>query len=162
MVSNISRPITKFSYLASKETQGRLALLQREPLEIINAGFQYVQLFAELRRRVIDKSIQIKDPEKTINQIDEIVKSLPLFSSNLKNLQEGLGQLQKSGNLRNMRHIDEIKYKKETYERFRSDNILKIDEIKSNINALDSSIKILKKKIEENVSEITRTNYSVL
>ena len=34
MVSNLSRPITKFSYLASKETQGRLAILQNEPLEI--------------------------------------------------------------------------------------------------------------------------------
>ena len=36
MVSNLSRPITKFSYLASKETQGRLARMQNEPLEIFS------------------------------------------------------------------------------------------------------------------------------
>jgi hypothetical protein len=162
MVANLSRPITKFSYLASKETQGKLAVLQNESLEIISGGSQYVQLFGEIRRGIIDKSIQIKDPEKTINQIDEIVKSLPLLSSNLKNFQEGLRQLQKSVNLESIRHLDDIKHKVETYEKSRSDNISKIDEIKSSINVLDSSIKILKKKIEQNVSEITHTNYSVV
>ena len=65
MVSNLSRPITKFSYLASKETQGRLAILQNEPLEIFSDGSQYMELFGDLRKHIVDKSIQIKDPEKT-------------------------------------------------------------------------------------------------
>ena len=34
MVSNLSRPITKFSYQASKETQRKLVAIQNEPLEI--------------------------------------------------------------------------------------------------------------------------------
>jgi hypothetical protein len=99
-VSNLSRPITKFSYQASKETQGRLATVQNEPLEIFNESSQYLQLFNELKKQVLERSIQIKDPEKTIHQIDEIVSSLPSLSSNLKNLKEELNRLESSVNFK--------------------------------------------------------------
>ena len=98
MISNLSRPITKFSYLASKETQGRLATILNHPLEIFKDNSQYLQLFGELRKHVDEKSIQIKDPEKTIHQIDEIVNSLPSLSTKLKNLKEQLIQLESSVN----------------------------------------------------------------
>ena len=149
MVSNLSRPITKFSYLASKETQGRLAILQNEPLEIFSDTSQYMQLFDELRKHIVEKSIQIKDPEKTIHQIDEIVNSIPSLSSNLKNLKEELTQLESSVNPKNMRHLEEMKSKTEMYEKYRSENISKMEETKNRINELDSAIELLKKKVEE-------------
>ena len=77
IVSNLSRPITKFSYIASKETQGRLATILNQPLEIFKDNSQYLQLLGELRKHVDEKSIHIKDPEKTMHQIDELVNSLP-------------------------------------------------------------------------------------
>ena len=162
MISNLSRPITKFSYLASKEAQGKLALLQNEPLEIFNDKSQYIQLFGELRKRVVEKSIQIKDPEKTIHQIDEIVESLPALSSSLKNLKRELTQLESSVNSKNTKHLEDIKVKAEMYEKHRSENISKMEETKNGINKLDTEIDMLKKKIEENVSNITNTNYSIL
>ena len=162
MISNLSRPITKFSYLASKEAQGKLALLQNEPLEIFNDKSQYIQLFGELRKRVVEKSIQIKDPEKTIHQIDEIVESLPALSSSLKNLKRELTQLESSVNSKNTKHLEDIKVKTEMYEKHRSENISKMEETKNGINKLDTEIDMLKKKIEENVSNITNTNYSIL
>jgi len=61
-----------------------------------------------------------------------------------------------------MRHLEEMKSKTEMYEKYRSENISKVEETKNNINELDSSIDVLKKKIEENVSEITNTNYSIM
>ena len=162
MVFNLSRPITKFSYLASKETQVRLAILQNKPLEMFNDGSQYMELFGDLRKHIVDKSIQIKDPDKTIHQIDEIVNSLPSLSSDLKNLKEQLMQLESSVNPTNMRHLEDMKSKTEMYEKYRSENISKVEETRNNINELDSAIKALKKKIEENVSEITNTNYSIM
>ena len=162
MVSNLSRPITKFSYLASKETQARLAILQNEPLEIFSEGSQYMELFAQLRKHVVEKSIQIKDPEKTVHQIDEIMNSLPSLSSNLKNLKKELMQLESSINPKNMRHLEDMESKTEMYEKYRSENISNIEKTKNNINELDSAIKALNKKIEENVSEITNTNYSIM
>ena len=162
MVSNLSRPITKFSYLASKETQGRLAILQNEPLEIFSDGSQYMELFGDLRKHIVDKSIQIKDPEKTLHQIDEIVNSLPSLSSDLKNLKEQLMQLESSVNPKNMIRLEDMKSRTEMYEKYRSENISKVEEKKNNINELDSAIKALKKKIEESVSEITNTNYSIM
>jgi myosin heavy subunit len=162
MISNLSRPITKFSYLASKEDQGKLALLQNEPLEIFNDKSQYIELFGELRKRVVEKSIQIKDPEKTIHQIDEIVESLPALSSSLKNLKRELIQLESSINSKNINHLEDIKIKAEMYEKYRSENISKMEETKNGINELDSEIERLKKKIEEDVSNLTDKNYSIL
>jgi chromosome segregation protein len=161
-VSNLSRPITKFSYQASKETQGRLATVQNEPLEIFNDSSQYLKLFNELKKQVAERSIQIKDPEKTIHQIDEIVNSLPGLSSELKELNEELIQLESSVNSKNMKHLDDIKSKTETYKKYRSENISNIKGTKNNIDELDSATKILKKKIEDTVFKITNTKYSIL
>ena len=162
MVSNLSRPITKFSYLASKETQGRLEILQKQPLEIFSDPSQYIQLFGEFRKQVVDKSVQIKDPEKTIHQIDAIVNSLPSLSFELKNLKEELTRLESSVNSKNMRHLEDMKLKTEMYEKYRSENISKMEETKNSINELDSSIDVLKKKIKDNVTNLTNTNYSIL
>lgn len=161
MVSNLSRPITKFSYMASKETQGRLALLQNQPLEIFSDKSQYIQLLGELREQVVDKSIQIKDPEKTIHQIDEIVNSLPSLSSELENLKEELTHLESSISSKNMRHLEDIKSKTEMYEKYHSENVSKVAEMKNNIIELDTSIDLLKKKIEGNASEIMNTRYFI-
>jgi hypothetical protein len=161
-VSNLSRPITKFSYLASKETQGRLAILQNEPLEIFKDRSQYTQLFGDLRKHIVDKSIQIKDPEKTIHQIDEIINSFPSLSSSLKKMKEELSNLESSINSKNMNHLKDMKSKTEMYEKYRSENISKLEETKNSIDALDSSIAQLKKRIEENASEITNSIYSIM
>ena len=161
-VSNLSRPITKFSYLASKETQGRLAILQNEPLEIFKDRSQYTQLFGDLRKHIVDKSIQIKDPEKTIHQIDEIINSFPSLSSSLKKMKEELSNLESSINSKNMSHLKDIKSKTQMYEKYRSENISKLEETKKSIDALDSSIAQLKKRIEENASEITNSIYSIM
>ena len=162
MVSNLSRAITKFSYLASKETQARLTILQNEPLEIFSDGSQYMELFGELRKQVVEKSIQIKDPEKTIHHIDEIVNSLPSLSSDLKNLKQELTHLESSINSKNMRHLEDMESKTEMYEKYRSENIAKTEETKNVVNDLNSAIEELKKKIEENISELTNTKYSIM
>jgi DNA repair exonuclease SbcCD ATPase subunit len=161
-VSNLSRPITKFSYLASKETQRKLATILNEPLEIFNDNHQYLELFNELKKQIVEKTIQIKDPEKTIHQIDEIVNSLPSLSSDLRKLKEDLTQLESSVNSKNMHHLDDVKNKIAMYEKYRSENIANIQETKSNIDGLDSELKLLKKKIEDNAKNITNDRYSIM
>jgi len=161
-VSNLSRPITKFSYLASKETQGRLATILNEPLEIFNDSSQYLLLFNELKKQILEKSIQIKDPEKTTHQIDEIINSVPSLASNLKNLNEQLIQLESTVNSKNMKHLDDIKNMTKMYEKYRSENISSMEQTKNTIDELDSASKMLKKKIEDGVSDITNTKYSIL
>jgi hypothetical protein len=160
-VSNLSRPITKFSYQASKETQRKLAIILNEPPEIFNDN-QYLELFNELRKQIVKKSIQIKDPEKTIHQVDEIVKSLPSLTSNLRKLQEELTQLESSVNSKNMHRLEDIKNKIEISEKHRSENITNTEETKNNIDVLDSELKSLKEKIEDTVSELTDTKYSIV
>jgi hypothetical protein len=161
-VSNLSRPITKFSYLASKETQRKLATILNEPLEIFNDNHQYLELFNELKKQIVEKSIQIKDPEKTIHQIDEIVNSLPSLSSDVRILKEELTQLESSVNSKNMHHLDDVKNKIEMYQKYRSENIANTEETKNNIDGLDSELKLLKKKIEDNAKNITNDRYSIM
>jgi DNA repair exonuclease SbcCD ATPase subunit len=161
-VSNLSRPITKFSYLASKETQGRLATILNEPLEIFNDSSQYLQLFNELKKQIVEKSIQIKDPEKTIHQIDEIINSVPSLASNLKNLNEQLIHLESTVNSKNMKHLDDIKNMTKMYEKYHSENISSMEQTKNTLDELDSASKMLKKEIEDSVSDITNTKYSIL
>jgi hypothetical protein len=163
MVSNLSRPITKFSYLASsKEKQGRLATILNEPLEIFKDNSQYLQLFEELRKQVDEKSIQIKDPEKTIHQIDEIVNSLPSLSTKLKNLKEQLIQLESSVNASSITHLEEIRNNIDTSEKNRLENIARTEETESIINELDTASKSLKKNVQERLLELTNTKYSII
>ena len=162
MVSNLSRPITKFSYNASKETQGRLATILNEPLEIFKDNSQYLQLFSELRKQVDEKSIQIKDPEKTIHQIDEIVNSLPSLSSKLKNLKEQLIQLESSVNSSNITHLEDIRNNIGMSEKNRLENTTRREETESIIAELDTASKALKKKVEEKLLELTNTKYSII
>ena len=162
MVSVLSRPITKFSYQASKETQGRLATLLNQPLEIFKDSSQSLRLFEEIRKDVADKSIQIKDPEKTIQQIDEIVNTLPTLSTKLNNLKEQLTQLESSVNSINMTDLEDMKDNIEINKKYRSENIARTEETKKIIAELDTSSKTLKKKIEENVVELTNTKYSII
>lgn len=161
-VSNLSRPITKFSYLASKETQRKLATILNEPLEIFNDNHQYLELFNELKKQIVEKTIQIKDPEKTIHQIDEIVNFLPSLSSDLTKLKEELTQLESSVNSKNIHHLEDVKNKIGMYEKYRSENIANTEETKSNIDGLDSELKLLKKKIEDNAKNITNDRYSIM
>jgi hypothetical protein len=162
MISNLSRPITKFSYLASKETQGRLATILNEPLEIFNDKPQYLQLFGELRKNVEEKSIQIKDPEKTIHQIDEIVNSLPSLSTKLKNLKSELNQLESSVNPTNITHLEDIRNNVGVSEKNRLENIARTEETENIITELDTASKALKKKVEESLLELTNTKYSII
>ena len=162
MVSVLSRPITKFSYQAPKETQGRLATLLNQPLEIFKDSSQSLRLFEELRKHVANKSIQIKDPEKTIQQIDEIVNTLPTLSSTLNNLKEQLAQLELSVNSIKMTDLEDMKNNIEINKKYRSENIARIEETKKIVSELDTSSKTLKKKIEENVVDLTNTKYSII
>lgn len=162
MISNLSRPITKFSYLASKDTQARLATVLNQPLEIFKDNSQYLQLFGELRKNVDEKSIQIKDPEKTIHQIDEIINSLPALSAKLKNLKSQLNQLESSVNANNITHLEDIRNNISISEKNRLENIARTEETESIIAELDTASIALKKKVEESLLELTNTKYSII
>jgi hypothetical protein len=162
MVSNLSRPITKFSYLASKEIQGRLETMLNHPLEIFKDNSHYLQLFGELRKQVNEKSIHVKDPEKTIHQIDEIVNSLPSLSTKLKKLKDQLIELESSVNSNNMIHLEDIRKNVEINEKYRLENTTRIKETENIINELDITSKAMKKKVEDSLVELTNTKYSIM
>ena len=162
MISNLSRPITKFSYQASKETQGKLAILENEPLEIFSESSQFIKLFSEIRKNIVDKDIQIKDPEKTIHQLDEIINSFPSLSSTFNNLKNELNQLESAINSKHIRQLEEMKARTEIYEKYRSDNNALSELTETSIYELDSAINDLKKKIEDSIESVTNIRYTLM
>jgi DNA repair exonuclease SbcCD ATPase subunit len=162
LFSSISRPITKFSYNASRETQGILATMQNKPLEIFKDTSQYLQVLNELRKNVAENSIQIKDPEKTIHQIDEIVKSIPSLSSSIKNLKEELTGLESSVNSKNVSHLEDIKSMTEMYEKYYTENVSNIENTKRSIDELDASIRTLKTKVEDKAEHFANRKFTIM
>jgi len=162
VISNLSRPITKFSYSSSKETQAKLTIMMSQPLEIFQDSSQYVQLLNELKKQVTERSIQIKDPEKTIHQIDEIISSIPSLSLKFKNLNAELVQLESSVNSKNMVRLDNLKNKTELYEKYRLENITMTEQIRKDVDDLHSATTLLREKIEASVSDVTEAKYSIL
>jgi vacuolar-type H+-ATPase subunit I/STV1 len=55
-----------------------------------------------------------------------------------------------------------MKYKTEMFEKYRSENIATIEQTKTNMNELDTAIETLKKKIEDDIFEVTNTRYFIL
>ncbi|HTH21350.1 MAG TPA: hypothetical protein VL854_03960, partial [Nitrososphaeraceae archaeon] len=83
-------------------------------------------------------------------------------SSKLNNLKEQLTQLESSVNSINMTDLEDMKDNIELDKKYRSENIARIEETKKIVSELDTSSKTLKKKIEENVVELTNTKYSII
>jgi hypothetical protein len=111
---------------------------------------------------VDEKSIQIKDPEKTIHQIDEIINSLPAMSAKLKSLKSQLNQLESSVNANNITHLEDIRNNIGISEKNRLENIARTEETESIIAELDTASIALKKKVEERLLELTNTKYSII
>jgi len=84
------------------------------------------------------------------------------LSSKLKNLNEQLIQLESSVDSTNVTHLEDIKNNIETNEKNRSENIARTEETKNIIADLDTASKTLKKKVEENLVELTNTKYSII
>jgi septin family protein len=61
-----------------------------------------------------------------------------------------------------MKHLEDIKMKTEMYEKYRLENNSKTQETRKSVDELSSASELLKKKIEDKVSEITNTKYSIL
>ena len=79
LFSHLARAFTKYSYGITKETESLLRTMSDEPWKIIHEKdvSPYSLLLIEIRKSIASGTIQLKDPDKVVQYIDVILKSLP-------------------------------------------------------------------------------------
>jgi chromosome segregation ATPase len=79
LFSHLSRAFTKYSYGITKETERRLKTLSDQPWEILYEDniSPYFSLLQEIQKSIKSGQIQLKDSDKVLQYMDNILESLP-------------------------------------------------------------------------------------
>lgn len=162
MFSNISRAITKYSYGTSKLTFMRLEKMGNRPWEIFDEDLgPYFELLLELRKQIAHQKIVLKDSNKVIEYIDDIVNALESFSTNIKGKDETLSRLKLSGASEFQAKLQDIELRINK----RKESILKrkseVDDLKEGINNKTIEIKELSRQLEQDMLAITGLKYQI-
>jgi hypothetical protein len=162
MFSNISRAITKYSYGTSKITFMRLEKMGNRPWEIFEEDLApYFDLLLEVRKEIANQKIVLKDSNKVIEYIDDIVNALESFSTNIKGKDETLYQLKTSGASEFQAKLQDI----ELHISKRKESILKrkseVDGLKEGIDNKTIEIKELSRQLEQDMLATTGLKYQI-
>jgi hypothetical protein len=162
MFSNISRAITKYSYGTSKMTFMRLEKMGNRPWEIFEEDLgPYFDLLLEVRKEIANQKIVLKDSNKVIEYIDDIVNALESFSTNIKGKDESLYQLKTSGASEFQARLQDI----ELHINKRKESILKrkseVDALKEGIDNKTVEINELSRQLEQDMLAITGLKYQI-
>jgi chromosome segregation ATPase len=160
--SNISRAITKYSYGTSKVKFARLEKIGNRPWEIFEEELDpYFELLTELRKELANQKIVLKDSNKVIEYIDDIVNALGSLSANIKSNDETLYRLKSSGatELQAKLHDIELRINK------RQDSILKrkteVNDLKQDVENKSIEMEELSKELEHDMLSITGREYNI-
>jgi uncharacterized phage infection (PIP) family protein YhgE len=155
LFSHASRAFTKYSYGVSKETEGRLNLMSSEPWKLLDLAdiSAYLDLLQEIRKSVSSGKIQLKDSEKTINYIDQIIQSLPEFQAGARQVDSELNSLK----TRNTSLLDRV----EKLELEINDSTERLSRSKENLELLRRQNNEKKDEVRALLSEASETISSV-
>ncbi|MDQ5869214.1 MAG: hypothetical protein M3530_05745 [Thermoproteota archaeon] len=162
MFSKISRAITKYSYGTSKITYSRLEKIGNRPWEIFDEDIMpYLQLLQGIRQELISGKMTLKDSNRTIEHIDEIMNSLENISSEIKEKNDLLSQLRSSGAGQIQAKLWQIETDMTSKIESRSNRNQTIGEVRKTMEIRANEIKGLVRQIVEEILEITGDKYSI-
>jgi len=162
MFSKISRAITKYSYGTSKTTYSRLEKIGNRPWEIFDEDIMpYLQLLQGIRQELISGKMTLKDSNRTIEHIDQIMNSLENMSSEVKEKDDLLSQLRSSGAGQIQAKLWQIETDMTSKIESRSNRNQTIGEVRKTMEIRSNEIKSLVRQIEEEILELTGDKYSI-
>ena len=98
--TKISRPLSKYSYITSLEKHQKqlMGKLIDRPFTVLSAENKtdIITILQAARKNVLSSSISVKDPDKTIAQIDETTEMLDSFISKVSEFNTTKGKLEDS------------------------------------------------------------------
>lgn len=160
--SKVSRAFNKYSYGMNKSVIHKIQVMTEKPWEIFSQDIaSYGDLIRDVKTSMVKRKINVKDSDKILAYIDNILDSLDEFKNREVNLDKKLHTLQNNPNLSIFSNIRELKEKKSYLSQELLSKETSQRELQTDLEKNKKEIQDLRKPIEKCLLELTGKHYSL-
>lgn len=160
--SKVSRAFNKYSYGMNKSVIHKIQVMTEKPWEIFSQDIaSYGDLIRDVKTSMVKRKINVKDSDKILAYIDNILDSLDEFRNREVNLDKKLHTLQNNPDLSIFSNIRELKEKKSYLSQELLSKETSQRELQTDLEKNKKEIQDLRKPIEKCLLELTGKHYSL-
>jgi len=160
--SKVSRAFNKYSYGMNKSVIHKIQVMTEKPWEIFSQDIaSYGDLIRDVKTSMVKRKINVKDSDKILAYIDNILDSLDEFKNREVNLDKKLHTLQNNPDLSIFSNIRELKEKKSYLSQELLSKETSQRELQTDLEKNKKEIQDLRKPIEKCLLELTGKRYSL-
>lgn len=160
--SKVSRAFNKYSYGMNKSVIHKIQVMTEKPWEIFYQDIaSYGDLIRDVKNSMVKRKINVKDSDKILAYIDNILDSLAEFKNREVNLDKKLHTLQNNPDLSIFSNIRELKEKKSYLSQELLSKETSQRELQTDLEKNKKEIQDLRKPIEKCLLELTGKHYSL-
>ena len=160
--SKVSRAFNKYSYGMNKSVIHKIQVMTEKPWEIFSQDIaSYGDLIKDVKTSMVKRKINVKDSDKILSYIDNILDSLAEFKNREVNLDKKLHALQNNPDLSIFSNIRELKEKKSYLSQELLSKETSQRELQTDLEKNKKEIQDLRKPIEKCLLELTGKHYSL-
>lgn len=160
--SKVSRAFNKYSYGMNKSVIHKIQVMTEKPWEIFSQDIaSYGDLIRDVKTSMVKRKINVKDSDKILAYIDNILDSLDEFKNREVNLDKKLHTLQNNPDLSIFSNIRELKEKKSYLSQELLSKETSQRELQTDLEKNKKEIQDLRKPIEKCLLELTGKYYSL-
>jgi len=160
--SKVSRAFNKYSYGMNKSVIHKIQVMTEKPWEIFSQDIaSYGDLIRDVKTSMVKRKINVKDSDKILAYIDNILDSLAEFKNREVNLDKKLHTLQNNPDLTIFSNIRELKEKKSYLSQELLSKETSQRELQTDLEKNKKEIQDLRKPIEKCLLELTGKHYSL-
>ncbi|MGB9169475.1 MAG: hypothetical protein WCB31_11170 [Nitrososphaeraceae archaeon] len=160
--SKVSRAFNKYSYGMNKSVIHKIQVMTEKPWEIFSQDIaSYGDLIRDVKTSMVKRKINVKDSDKILAYIDNILHSLDEFKNREVNLDKKLHTLQNNPDLSIFSNIRELKEKKSYLSQELLSKETSQRELQTDLEKNKKEIQDLRKPIEKCLLELTGKHYSL-
>lgn len=160
--SKVSRAFNKYSYGMNKSVIHKIQVMTEKPWEIFSQDIaSYDNLIRDVKTSMVKRKINVKDSDKILAYIDNILDSLAEFKNREVNLDKKLHTLQNNPDLTIFSNIRELKEKKSYLSQELLSKETSQRELQTDLEKNKKEIQDLRKPIEKCLLELTGKHYSL-
>lgn len=160
--SKVSRAFNKYSYGMNKSVIHKIQVMTEKPWEIFSQDIaSYGDLIRDVKTSMVKRKINVKDSDKILAYIDNILDSLDEFKNREVNLDKKLHTLQNNPDLSIFSNIRELREKKSYLSQELLSKETSQRELQTDLEKNKKEIQDLRKPIEKCLLELTGKHYSL-
>ena len=160
--SKVSRAFNKYSYGMNKSVIHKIQVMTEKPWEIFSQDIaSYGDLIKDVKTSMVKRKINVKDSDKILAYIDNILDSLAEFKNREVNLDKKLHALQNNPDLSIFSNLRELKEKKSYLSQELLSKETSQRELQTDLEKNKKEIQDLRKPIEKCLLELTGKHYSL-